>query len=68
MREYIIALKMRLPDNITPDEWVKQKIGSISLRDVDVHIEEITDESKTKSRPKPRSSNKTTGNSDKTQS
>ena len=68
MREYIIALKMRLPDNITPDEWVKQKIGSINLAGVEVHYEEIKDESETKSRPKPRSSSKTTGNSDKTQS
>ena len=68
MREYIIALKMRLPDNITPDEWVKQKIGSINLAGVEVHYEEINNESETKSRPKPRSSSKTTGNSDKTQS
>ena len=67
MREYIIALKMKLPDNLRPEEWVKQKIGSVNLAGVEVHYEEINDESETKSRPKPRSSSKTTGNSDKTQ-
>ena len=67
MREYIIALKMKLPDNLRPEEWVKQKIGSVNLAGVEVHYEEINNESETKSRPKPRSSSKTTGNSDKTQ-
>ena len=67
MREYIIALKMKLPANITPEQWVKQKIGSVNLAGVEVHYEEIKDESEIKSKPKPRSSNKTTGNSDKTQ-
>ena len=67
MREYIIALKVKLPDNLRPEEWVKQKIGSVNLAGVEVHYEEINNESETKSRPKPRSSNKTTGNSDKTQ-
>ena len=68
MREYIIALKVKLPDNLRPEEWVKQKIGSVNLAGVEVHYEEINNESETKSRPKPRSSSKTTGNSDKTQS
>ena len=68
MREYIIALKMKLPDNLRPEEWVKQKIGSVNLAGVEVHYEEINNESEIKSKPKPRSSNKTTGNSDKTQS
>lgn len=68
MREYIIALKVKLPANTTPQQWVKQKIGSINLAGVEVHYEEIKNESETKSKPKPRSSNKTTGNSDKTQS
>ena len=67
MREYIIALRMELPDNLRPEEWVKQKIGSVNLAGVEVHYEEINNESETKSRPKPRSSSKTTGNSDKTQ-
>ena len=67
MREYIIALKMKLPANVTPEQWVKQKIGSVNPAGVEVHYEEIKNESETKSRPKPRSSNKTTGNSDKTQ-
>ena len=67
MREYIIALKVKLPDNLRPEEWVKQKIGSVNLAGVEVHYEEINNESETKSRPKPRSSSKTTGNSDKTQ-
>ena len=67
MREYIIALKMKLPANITPEQWVKQKIGSVNLAGVEVHYEEINDESEIKSKPKPRSSSKTTGNSDKTQ-
>ena len=68
MREYIIALRMKLPAKVTPEQWVKQKIGSVNLAGVEVHYEEIKDESETKSRPKPRSSSKTTGNSDKTQS
>ena len=67
MREYIIALKMKLPANVTPEQWVKQKIGSVNLAGVEVHYEEIKNESEIKSRPKPRSSSKTTGNSDKTQ-
>ena len=67
MREYIIALKVKLPSNMTPEKWLSNKIGSISLRDVDVHIEEIKDESKTKSRPKPRSSGETAKNSNKAQ-
>ena len=67
MREYIIALRMELPDNLRPEEWVKQKIGSVNLAGVEVHYEEIYNERETKSRPKPRSSSKTTGNSDKTQ-
>ena len=67
MREYIIALKMKLPANVTPEQWVKQKIGSVNLAGVEVHYEEINNESEAKSRPKPRSSSKTTGNSDKTQ-
>ena len=68
MREYIIALRMKLPANVTPEQWVKQKIGSVNLAGVEVHYEEIKNESETKSRPKPRSSSKTTRNSDKTQS
>ena len=68
MREYIIALRMKLPANVTPEQWVKQKIGSVNLAGVEVHYEEINNESEAKSRPKPRSSSKTTGNSDKTQS
>ena len=67
MREYIIALRMKLPANVTPEQWVKRKIGSVNLAGVEVHYEEINNESETKSRSKPRSSNKTTGNSDKTQ-
>ena len=66
MREYIIALRMKLPANTTPQQWVKQKIGSINLAVVEVHIEEINNESETKRRPKPRSSGKTTENSNKT--
>ena len=56
MREYIIALKMKLPANITPEQWVKQKIGSVNLAGVEVHYEEINNESETKSRPKFRNS------------
>ena len=41
MREYIIALKMKLPANVTPEQWVKQKIGSVNLAGVEVHYEEI---------------------------
>ena len=68
MREYIIALKVTLSELESPEKWLKQKIGSINLAGVEVHYEEIKNESEIKSRPKPRSSNKTTGNSDKTQS
>ena len=67
MREYIISLRMKLPANVTPEQWVKQKIGSVNLAGVEVHYEEINNEIETKSRTKPRSSSKTTGNSDKTQ-
>ena len=68
MREYIIALKVKLPSNMTPEKWLNNKIGSAKLAGVEVHYEEINDESEIKSKPKPRSSNKTTGNSNKTQS
>lgn len=68
MREYIIALKVTLSELENPEKWLQKKMGSINLRGVDVHIEEINNESKTKSGPKSRSSSKTTGNSDKTQS
>ena len=67
MREYLIALRMKLPANITPEQWVKQKIGSVNLAGVEVHYEEINNESKTKSRPKPRSSGETAKNSNKAQ-
>ena len=66
MREYIIALRMKLPANTTPEQWVKQKIGSVNLAGVEVHYEEINNESETKRKPKPRSSGKTTENSNKT--
>ena len=68
MREYIIALKVKLLSNMTPEKWLSNKIGSISLRDVDVHIEEVKNESKAKRTPKSRSSGETKENSDKTQS
>ena len=67
MREYIIALKIKLPSNMTPEKWLNNKIGSAKLAGVEVHYEEITDESKTKSRPKPRSSGETAKNSNKAQ-
>ena len=66
MREYIIALRMKLPANVTPEQWVKQKIGSVNLAGVEVHYEEINNESETKRKPTPRSSGKTTENSNKT--
>ena len=66
MREYIIALKVTLSALENPEKWLQKKMGSINLRGVDVHIEEINNESETKRKPKPRSSGKTTENSNKT--
>ena len=70
MREYIIALHVKLPPNQTPENWLKGKLrlGSIDLDRIDVHYEEIKDESKAKGKSKPTSSGKTTGNSNKAQS
>jgi len=70
MRQYIIALHVKLPPNQTPESWLigKLKLGSIDLESMEVHYEEIKDESETKSDTKTRSSGKTTGNSNKTQS
>ena len=67
MREYIIALKVTLSELENPEKWLQKKMGSINLRGVDVHIEEVNNESKTKSRPKPRSSGETAKNSNKAQ-
>ena len=68
MREYIIALHVKLPPNQTPENWLKGKLrlGSIDLDRIDVHYEEIKDESETKSKPKTRSSGETKRNSEKT--
>ncbi len=66
MREYIIALKVTLSDIENPEKWLQKKMGSINLRGVDVHIEEVKNESKAKRTPKSRSSGETKENSDKT--
>ena len=44
MREYIIALKVTLSELENPEKWLQKKMGSINLRGVDVHIEEINNE------------------------
>ncbi len=66
MREYIIALHISLPPNQTPENWLSKKLGSIDLDRIDVHIQEVKDESKTKSNTKTRSSGETKRNSEKT--
>ncbi len=66
MREYIIALKVQLPSNMTPEKWLNNKIGSAKLAGVEVHYEEVKNESKAKRTPKSRSSGETKENSDKT--
>ena len=66
MREYIIALHISLPPNQTPESWLSKKLGSIDLAGIDVHIQEVKDENKTKGNTKTRSSGETKRNSEKT--
>lgn len=69
MRNYIIALNVTLTDIERPEDWLRKKIGSVGLKDVDVHIEEVVNnESKTKRGSKTRSTGVSKENSDKTQS
>ena len=69
MRNYIIALNVTLSDMQRPEDWLQKMIGSVGLRDVDVHIEEIgNNESKTKRGPKTRNTGVSKENSDKTPS
>ena len=44
MRQYIIALNVSLPDNISPKKWLSSKVGSVDLANVKVHIEEVKSE------------------------
>ena len=41
MRKYIIALTVDLPENMPPERWLSARIGSVQLKDVNVHIEEV---------------------------
>ena len=41
MRKYIIALTIDLPENMPPERWLSARIGSVQLKDVNVHIEEV---------------------------
>ena len=41
MRKYIIALTIDLPENMPPEKWLSARIGSVQLKDVNVHIEEV---------------------------
>ena len=69
MRNYIIALNVTLTDLEQPEDWLRKKIGSVGLKDVDVHIEEVVNnESKTKRGSKTRSTGVSKENSDKTPS
>ena len=69
MRNYIIALNVTLPDIERPEDWLRKNMGSVVLKEVEIHIEEIGDnESKTKRGSKTRSTGVSKENSDKTQS
>ena len=51
MRKYIIALTVDLPENMPPEKWLSARIGSVQLKDVNVHIEEVkTNEKVSKTR------------------
>ena len=41
MRKYIIALTIDLPENMPPERWLSARMGSVQLKDVNVHIEEV---------------------------
>ena len=47
MRKYIIALTIDLPENMPPEKWLSARIGSVQLKDVNVHIEEVKVKEKT---------------------
>lgn len=47
MRKYIIALTVDLPENMPPERWLSARIGSVQLKDVNVHIEEVKVNEKT---------------------
>ena len=69
MRNYIIALNVTLSDMQRREDWLQKMIGSVGLKDVDVHIEEVVNnESKTKRGSKTRSTGVSKENSDKTPS